>query len=64
MFAEFESEDAIIPLGDPGMGKTTFFKEAANSNSYYSTVRKFLVDPIPATGKVLFLDALDEYRTG
>jgi MoxR-like ATPase len=28
-FTEFETEDAIILLGDPGMGKTTFFREAA-----------------------------------
>ena len=28
-FAEFDTEDAIILLGDPGMGKTTFFRDAA-----------------------------------
>jgi MoxR-like ATPase len=60
-FAEFETEDAIILLGDPGMGKTTFFKEVANTN--YTTVRNFLIDPQAAAGKALFLDALDEYRT-
>ncbi|MDO8700563.1 MAG: hypothetical protein Q7J56_02815 [Deltaproteobacteria bacterium] len=60
-FAEFESEDAIVLLGDPGMGKTTFFREAAKST--YTTVRKFLIDPHVPTSKVLFLDALDEYRT-
>ncbi len=60
-FPEFETEDAIILLGDPGMGKTTFFKEAANAN--YSTVRNFLIDPHAAAGEALFLDALDEYRT-
>jgi len=31
-FSEFEIEDAIILLGDPGMGKTTLFKEAAKAN--------------------------------
>ena len=60
-FSEFETEDAIILLGDPGMGKTTFFREAANAN--YTTVRNFLIDPHVAAGKALFLDALDEYRT-
>lgn len=60
-YAEFQTEDAIIFLGDPGMGKTTFFKGAANAN--YTTVRKFLVSPYAAEGETLFLDALDEYRT-
>jgi hypothetical protein len=60
-FAEFETEDAIILLGDPGMGKTTFFRDAAKAN--YTTVRNFLIDPHAAAGEALFLDALDEYRT-
>jgi hypothetical protein len=58
---EFMSEDAIIVLGSPGMGKTTFFR--AISYGEYCTVRTFLVDPRSFRGKkVLFLDALDEYR--
>lgn len=61
IFAEFETEDAIVLLGDPGMGKTTFFREAATST--YTTVRKFLIDPNGIAGEALFLDALDEYRT-
>lgn len=60
-FAEFETEDAIVLLGDPGMGKTTLFREAANAN--YTTVRNFLIDPHATAGEALFLDALDEYRT-
>jgi len=59
--AEFETEDAVILLGDPGMGKTTLFGEAADSN--YTTVRNFLIDPHATAGEPLFLDALDEYRT-
>lgn len=60
-FWEFETEDAIILLGDPGMGQTTFFRDVAHAN--YTTVRNFLIDPHAAAGKALFLDALDEYRT-
>ena len=60
-FPEFEIEDAIILLGDPGMGKTTLFREAAKTN--YTTVRNFLIDPHVPSGEVLYLDALDEYRT-
>ncbi len=60
-FAEFENEDAIILLGDPGMGKTTFFRDATSGN--YSTVRQFLTNPHAAAGQALFLDALDEHRT-
>lgn len=59
-YAEFAAEDAIILLGDPGMGKTTFFKEAAEGG--FTTVRRFLVDPHSSDGEPLFLDALDEYR--
>ncbi len=59
-FAEFETEDAIILLGDPGMGKTTFFRDASKKNS--TTVRNFLIDPHNTTSDSLFLDALDEYR--
>ena len=60
-YAEFENEDAIILLGDPGMGKTTIFQQAAQSN--YLTVRNFLIDPSVKGSEPLFLDALDEYRT-
>lgn len=60
-FAEFETEEAIILLGEPGMGKTTFFKAAAQA--HYTTVRRFLVAPHAAAGEALFLDGLDEHRT-
>ena len=56
-FAEFEGNDAVILLGDPGMGKTTLFKEVARLN--YMTVRRFLINP-HISNDVLFLDALDE----
>ena len=59
--SEFESETAIILLGDPGMGKTSLFKAAAKKN--YTTVRNFLIDPHVIAGEPLFLDAFDEYRS-
>ena len=51
----------MILLGDPGMGKTTLFKDAGKAN--YTTVRNFLINPYAAPGEAIFLDALDEYRT-
>lgn len=58
--AEFADKDAIILLGDPGMGKTTLLRTVANGRS--TTVRGFLIDPPAITGEPLFLDALDEHR--
>ena len=45
-FAEFERADIVL-LGDPCMGKTTFFQQASQGS--YSTVRKFLVEPQAVT---------------
>lgn len=59
-FAEFEAESAIVLLGDPGMGKTTFFREA--SRGAYFSVRSFLITPGAIPSRTIFLDALDEYR--
>ena len=60
-FAEFVNADAIVLLGDPGLGKTTLFKEITGGR--WTTVRKFLVEPRTTSASPLFLDGLDEYRS-
>jgi|GEM_PF-1191544 len=60
-FADFEHEDAIILLGDPGMGKSTLFREVSGNN--LKSVRSFLIDHRVEKNQTLFLDALDEFRT-
>ena len=46
-FAEFEAEDAIVLLGDPGMENNLL---PGSYQGNYSTVRKFLIEPQAATG--------------
>lgn len=63
--SEYFGNAAIIVLGDPGAGKTTSFKQAAElePNSLYTSVRDFLELRLDRfRGKTLFLDALDEMR--
>lgn len=60
-FADFANEGAVVLLGDPGLGKTTLFRE--ESEGRYVTVRNFLIDPRAAATPPIFLDGLDEYRT-
>ncbi|MEO5349818.1 MAG: hypothetical protein H7836_09240 [Magnetococcus sp. YQC-3] len=63
----FFSESALVVLGEPGMGKTTCFKQAVEEeeNSIFLTIRAFLrqsnLDAF--AGKTLYLDGLDEKRT-
>jgi hypothetical protein len=57
---DFQGEDAIVVLGNPGMGKTTLFKSIPNAR--FSTIRRFLAASLPPGEAPLFLDALDEYR--
>lgn len=59
-FAEFAHSDAIVLLGDPGIGKSTLLVEFGGSDC--ATVRQFLLEPKLPTGPTLFLDGLDEYR--
>jgi len=63
--SEYFGNAAIIVLGDPGAGKTTSFKQAAEQepSSLYTSVRDFLELRIDRyRGKTLYLDALDEMR--
>ncbi len=61
----FLDRSAMVVLGDPGMGKTTSFEEAANreDGAKYVKVRDFLTF---STGqykqRTLYLDGLDEMR--
>ncbi len=65
-FSMFSERASIILLGDPGAGKTYLFREAAETEqAKYLTARSFL--NIPADdlrGEVLFIDGLDEKRSG
>ena len=63
----FAETPAYVLIGEPGAGKTTAFKkEAAAQGGTYVTVRDFLTfDEKPEwSGTTLFLDGLDESRTG
>ncbi len=59
---------AYVLLGDPGLGKTTVFKqEAESTNADFFTARDFSVLPLDresCANKTLFIDALDESRAG
>ena len=61
--ADFRKKSAIVLLGEPGMGKTTEFKEA--SGGHFIIARDFVT---PGGNdyqeKVLFIDGLDEMRAG
>lgn len=63
------SERAYVLLGDPGAGKTTAFEhEAKVGGAQYATAREFvrgdLDGTLDAEDTVLFIDGLDEVRTG
>lgn len=61
----FFDRSAIVMLGDPGAGKSTSFKQAADQepDSIYTTVRSFVELNLERyRGKTLYLDALDEMR--
>ncbi|MBF0346498.1 MAG: hypothetical protein HQL81_02415 [Magnetococcales bacterium] len=64
----FFSEPALVVLGEPGMGKTTSFCQAAieEEHAKYLTIREFCPprNPQGLEGRTLYLDGLDEHRAG
>lgn len=64
-FEDFFHHHVLVVLGEPGLGKTTSFKEAAGheQNTAFVRIGEFLNGPIEhLRGKVLYLDGLDEQR--
>ena len=58
---------AYVLLGQPGIGKTTAFKQEATQPNYlYIEARKFITPDIKPEweNKTLFIDGLDEVRAG
>lgn len=65
--SEFREAGAYVLLGDPGLGKTTAFREESrrSPDARFLTVRDFLALPLGEGGlssPPLFLDGLDEVR--
>jgi hypothetical protein len=64
---QWYSKAAILVLAEPGMGKTTLFRSAAENeeSALFITASKLLSYPPEALkSKVLYIDALDEMRSG
>lgn len=65
--AEYRNRPAYVLLGSPGAGKTTAFRQEANSheNGEYISARDFIALDDPGwPDKLLFIDGLDEMRAG
>ncbi|MEO5326940.1 MAG: hypothetical protein H7829_01720 [Magnetococcus sp. THC-1_WYH] len=66
--SDFFTEPALVILGEPGMGKTTSFIQAAREeeNAECLTIRQFFRqnNPTELEGKTLYLDGLDKQRAG
>jgi hypothetical protein len=64
---DFSERAAYVLLGEPGAGKSTLFKEEADStdNGLYISARDFIdLDRNEWRDKTLFIDGLDEARAG
>lgn len=64
-FGDYSEFPNIVLLGDPGAGKTHLFKQfAIRDGATYLKVRQF-ISGVPLDGcQTLFIDALDEKRSG
>ncbi|MBL8559181.1 MAG: hypothetical protein JNM47_10710 [Hyphomonadaceae bacterium] len=63
--SEFRDRPNYVLLGDPGSGKTQCFRsEASAVGADYLTTRTFLLRPTGELGGTLYIDALDEQRSG
>jgi hypothetical protein len=64
-FSEYSDQPNIVLLGDPGAGKSHLFNEfAQSSGGTFLSARTFLNTPSFSEYDVLFIDALDEKRSG
>lgn len=64
-FAQFEHYPNIVLLGDPGAGKSHLFRTFAEIDAApLVTARSFLNKPVQSGLATLYIDALDEKRSG
>jgi predicted NACHT family NTPase len=64
-FSEFADYPNIVVLGDPGAGKSHLFEHAAKTaGGEFLSARAFLNIPRVDSDSALFIDALDERRSG
>ncbi len=62
--SDLRSARYVVVLGEPGIGKSTVFKvEAEAARVTVCKVRELMTGVRPEPDQVLFLDALDEYRS-
>jgi hypothetical protein len=65
LFSEYADAPNVILLGDPGAGKTYLFRAAAAAqDAKLLTARAFLNAPSIGSSATLFIDGLDEKRSG